>query len=927
MKTAALAFCCAAAAFGQTAAIVHVLADDSQVLVGRTLQMRAVVRDAAGNPIPNAPVTWAVNQSSASITTGGLVTARGLATIRVTARSGAVTGEAAIQSIPSRVMVTPAAAQIDVGGQQRFQAAALDADGNAIPGVTFSWSLLNERQGTSSLGTIDGTGMVKSVGEGGAFVFATYNYNETFPGLQQRWIAYSTVQFSVPKAYELRKLYSTLHQTRRTWTLRPRQSMLWTTDAGDLFLNASLGGIANALLNWDNGAWRVVSAGGMPRFGRGSVALDFRAHSITRDGQVLTYEDTNINGAELNLGTRDGVTPFLNNNVPLGNTEGVSSLVIGRNSYSSTGWAVARASFRFPGETITYSGLFRGAGNADEMLVSTKDTVPEMPGAFSIDGDFGVAGDGTAFYSLTSGAARVFYRHDPAGRQKLVGIGDAVLGSKVRSFPGGGTNKPSVWFDEDGTAIICALLEDGSTQFLWFAPDGKMSALRVNSQSGILSFHPRQGALIYANPYNNKGNGAYLWRGETVTPVYVFGKKLFDQNVQEIESGAINADGLTYMFFRCDNNAMMIAKMGDTPFFIFRDGDEIPVELPVNLFSLIPGARSGPPHAQAGGNNGSLAEFAGGDWRLTLGMGQRLFDRPTPWFGGGSGSMRKAPNGDLYLTVNITGTSAIVRIPPGGSPETAVSFPLKLEGTITGNAPGTVFDINNTGTIVFFASTSAGDTRIVAVQNGVGRSLLNASATVSTASVIDGKTVSNVQSLAVDDGGRVIAQVQFRGTTATSLAVWNGSVWTIAATTNETQISGRLVTSLPNITRANGGKLLAGMTVSSGGNVVAEWTGTAWTVLVDVDTVMPNGQVANSVAALDVNGQGDLLFQFSNGVNSMVARRGGKFRQVHNFFQPTPDGDFLIRINAMDLRDDGTVYFLAVTQDDEVALYQATPLN
>jgi riboflavin synthase len=81
--------------------------------------------------------------------------------------------------------------------------------------------------------------------------------------------------------------------------------------------------------------------------------------------------------------------------------------------------------------------------------------------------------------------------------------------------------------------------------------------------------------------------------------------------------------------------------------------------------------------------------------------------------------------------------------------------------------------------------------------------------------------------------------------------------------------------------------------------------------LINVDTIMPNGQNSNSVAALDVNTQGDVLFQYSNGVNSMVVRRGGKLRQVHNFFQPTADGDWLIRINAMDLRNDGTVYKVA----------------
>src|SRR5262249_45284091 len=159
-----------------------------------------------------------------SISTDGVVTARGLATIRVTARSGSVTGEAAIQSIPSRVEVTPSSAALDVGQQMRFQAAAYDADNKPVSGVTWSWCVTNERQGGSSLGRVDTTGMVTTTGEGGMWVWATYNYNESFPGLQRQWVSYSPIQISVPRAYELRKLYSTLGQMRQSWTLRPRQS-------------------------------------------------------------------------------------------------------------------------------------------------------------------------------------------------------------------------------------------------------------------------------------------------------------------------------------------------------------------------------------------------------------------------------------------------------------------------------------------------------------------------------------------------------------------------------------------------------------------------------------------------------------------------------------------------------------------------------
>jgi hypothetical protein len=912
------------AAQAQTPAIVHILADDSQVPVGRSLQMRAVVRDAAGNAIPNAQVTWGINQTQAgSISGSGLVTARGLATFRVTARSGSVTGEAAIQSIPSRVEITPSSAELEVGTQKRFQAVAYDADGNTIPAVTFSWSVTNQRQGGSSLGRIDNTGMVTATGEGGLWVWATYTYNEVFPGLQRQWVAYARVTVSVPKSYELRKLYSVLHQTRSSWALRPRQSMLWSTDDGQLFFNASLGGLANALLNWKDGEWRTVSGGGVPRFGRAATSLEFRTHSITRDGQILSYEDTNINGAELNLGTREGLEPFLNNNVPLGATEAVSGLFITRNSYTSSGWAIVRANFRFENDPVNYVGLFRGNGLVRELLVSTKGTLPELASPFTIDADFGIAGDGTAYYSITSGTNRIFFRHDFDGRAKLVGVGDAVLGSKVRRFLSGRTNSPSVWFDEDGTALVCVELEDNSQQFLSYAPDGKLTALRVNSQAGILWRHPAQGVLLYANPYNNKGNGAHLWQAGDTKPVYVFGRRLFDQTIQEIESGTVNRQGDITLMLRGDANALVVARMNPDPYVLFAAGDEVRVELPVNLFTFIGGARVGPPHAQMGGNAGSIAEFSGGDWRLTLGIGERLFGN-TMWFGGSHGStynMRKAPNGDIYF---ISG-AGIARITPGGSPQLVLPFPLRLDGNLTVNSPGQL-DVNSQGALLFHSSTSAGDNRFFIHENGQSRQLLVLSPTATTASTIDGRIVQSFDSFAFDDNGRVLAQLRFRGLAVPTLGVWDGSRWTIAAMPNETRVGPHLVTNIPNMPRAAGTKLLAGLTVAGGSTIVAEWQGQGWAIMVNIDTMMPNGQVANSIPALDVNVGGDALFQFANGVNSMVVRRGGKLYQVHDFFRPTPQGDYLIRINSMDLRDDGTVYFLAVTSEDEVVLYEARPL-
>jgi len=346
--------------------------------------------------------------------------------------------------------------------------------------------------------------------------------------------------------------------------------------------------------------------------------------------------------------------------------------------------------------------------------------------------------------------------------------------------------------------------------------------------------------------------------------------------------------------------------------------------LPVNLFTLIGGARTGPPHAQAGGNAGSIAEFAGGDWRLTLGIGERLFGT-TMWFGGSHGStynIRKAPNGDIYF---ING-SGIARIVPGGEPQLVVPFPLRLENNLTLNTPGQL-DVNGSGALLFHASTSAGDNRMFVYQDGQPRQILVLSPTAATASTIDGRVVQSFDSFAFDDNSRVLAQLRFRGLAVPVLAIWDGSKWTVTATPNETRVGSQLVIGLPNLPRAAGTQLFAGLTMAGSVNVVAEWRDQGWVTIVNNATVMPNGQVANSIAALDVNTRGDLLFQFANVVNTMVVRRGASFYQVHDFLRPTAEGDYLIRINAMDLRDDGKVYFLAATAEDDVVLYEARPLN
>src|SRR5207253_8689184 len=96
------------------------------------------------------------------------------------------------------------------------------------------------------------------------------------------------------------------------------------------------------------------------------------------------------------------------------------------------------------------------------------------------------------------------------------------------------------------------------------------------------------------------------------------------------------------------------------------------------------------------------------------------------------------------------------------------------------------------------------------------------------------------------------------------------------------------VIGLPNLPRASGSRLFAGLTMAGSVNIAVEWQGQSWAVAVNSDTIMPNGQVANSIAALDVNARGDVLFQYSNAVNTIVVRRAEKYYQVQDFLRPRP---------------------------------------
>ena len=288
---------------------MQIVSESDQVLIGRTLQMRAIVRDAQGNPRSGDVITWSVNNRNlADVTAQGEVRALGLGIVRVAAQVGSMRVETPVQTMPREVKISPDQTTMDTGATQQFRAVAYDADGNPINGVAFSWAVTNKNAGGTSLVTVSSTGMVTAKAEGGAVVRATYSYNETVTGMQRQWIVMAPIEVSMPRTYELTRLLNTRDKIQQSFELRARPSMLWGTDDGQLFFNATLDGLSNGLVHWNYGEWKMVAAGGTARFTGGSFVQDLRIHSILSNGRILALEETNGNGNQLSRGDSAGLT-------------------------------------------------------------------------------------------------------------------------------------------------------------------------------------------------------------------------------------------------------------------------------------------------------------------------------------------------------------------------------------------------------------------------------------------------------------------------------------------------------------------------------------------------------------------------------------------------------------------------------------------
>ncbi len=134
--------------------------------LGDTLRLAAEVQDQIGRPMPGEAVIWTAGDTLvARVDSTGLLTAVGNGEATITAGSGTLSGDAAVEvmQVARSVLVTPAADTLVLGDSLRLAAEAFDARGHSVDGAAFAWS-----SSDPSIVGVDESGVVRGAGEGTA---------------------------------------------------------------------------------------------------------------------------------------------------------------------------------------------------------------------------------------------------------------------------------------------------------------------------------------------------------------------------------------------------------------------------------------------------------------------------------------------------------------------------------------------------------------------------------------------------------------------------------------------------------------------------------------------------------------------------------------------------------------------------------------
>ena len=155
-----------------SAASISIEPTSASVHIGGTVSFDAAVRDASGNAMSGAQVTWRSSDTTIAVVSAtGQVTPRRVGTASITASSDQQSGAASLTVLPAAVAsvaLSPTSASLMTGDTMQFSATPRDGDGNVLAGRSVSWTSSNP-----GIVTVSSTGLAIAKAAGSAQITAT----------------------------------------------------------------------------------------------------------------------------------------------------------------------------------------------------------------------------------------------------------------------------------------------------------------------------------------------------------------------------------------------------------------------------------------------------------------------------------------------------------------------------------------------------------------------------------------------------------------------------------------------------------------------------------------------------------------------------------------------------------------------------------
>ena len=901
---AALLFCAAGTSRAQSSVAVY--SPQSTMISGERVQLQATALDAAGRALPNNNFTWASNRPDfVAVDAKGLATASGLGVADITVSLGNLRAVVRVPSLPLAVKVTPERVTLQIGESRQFSAIALDVNSQPIPGIRFEWAIDGDNGGLSVVASIDQNGLFTAAGVANFTVRAIVSYT-SYPGsFVTRLFGAAYVEIPPIHDYKITRLVTT-DSVRDGLHLRQRRNTIVGNDKGQLAMTASLDGLTSGLVQYDGARLNLLLSGGAAGVVQGGPVWDFLDPAINARGDILTRADEIGAGSSLVL-WQDGqlFTVHLDGQVIQADQVQSNQDQIARYSLNDNGEFVFRAFWRPTAASPQVTGLYRSVNG--RLIVDRVPTDP-LPGLTSpvvFGTEMGIDNAGYVWFTATDGTNTGIFRDDLTGSAiRILITGDTLAGARVTSISQLGVNAAS------GEIMVTGNTNNGSfvARYAGGAAASAAPAAVVGSGFSLLSFN--NGGPVLSG-YGDSGNGLYTFSGGKLRKLLLYGALApSGEPIVGFQSAILLAGGDLIANVSTPSLPITVVRLGTRNSTLFSLGSRVDGVVNLAVRDLIPGAKSGPAHVTMGGGHASIFSADLNGPAPALVTGDSL---PGGWPFFGSYNVRKGPNGELYVTID----QALYRL-AGGKPTLLARFGNPCETGVTCSAPQIVA-VNDGGQLAAILNSNAG-TRIGILNGSTFRIILRTGDTLPGAGRI---TSFNTNEFAIDAGGRVMAFVN--GAAGSGYFVYSGTAWSPAAVINSTDL-GPALTSVSGL-RAAGRQFYALLSFANGNFFIGSWDG-QWTPLVSRNAPAPTGNNVSGISAFDVNRNGDVAYVANlNGSTAVMVQTGDRTRMVFLGTEPMQPDWWVRTLNALDLRDDRSLYFMCWSLADQYGLFYAEPIN